>query len=133
MRSPAPLERPYRRASARKRLCIIAGWPHCWPPSYSSIRELDYWGTSFREVALRLNDYAAEHPKRDDKIHLAVCGPLFALTPFLKPDTFEVGGANAPAELTVALNRGPCLQSLHRPWLFSVARGDLVFAAVARN
>ena len=35
--------------------------------------ELDYWATSFREVAERLNDYARDH--EGEKIGAAVCGP----------------------------------------------------------
>jgi hypothetical protein len=104
--------------------------------------ELDYWGTSFREVAERLNDYARENGSTGEKLRLYVCGPLHTLTPFLDADKFEIVRKDAAPQFTVALNR--CLQStgpnhetrmafLDKPWVISIGRGNLIFAAVARN
>jgi hypothetical protein len=109
--------------------------------------ELDYWGTSFREVAERLNDYARKTTTRGEKLRLLVCGPSKTLTPFLDPDMFEVLPfrssvdpnefavlrRDAAPQLIVALNRFRCMAFVNGPWLISIKRGDLVFAVVARS
>jgi hypothetical protein len=117
--------------------------------------ELDYWATSFREVAERLNDYARKTTTRGEKLRLLVCGPSKTLTPFLDPDMFEVlpgdhalhaaaKGLLDPNEfavlrrdtapqLIIALNLGSCMALVNGPWLISIKRGDLVFAVVARG
>ena len=43
--------------------------------------ELDYWATSFRELASYLNDYARDG--KTEKIKLFVCGPPYGIFPFL--------------------------------------------------
>jgi hypothetical protein len=119
--------------------------------------ELDYWATSFREVAEYIvaeyiNDYAKEDILRGGKVRVLVCGPRRALTRFLDRDKFEVisledyrpfspdnntiTGActsTAASQLTVAVNRFNCMSHVKKPWLMSVTRRNLVFAAVARN
>jgi hypothetical protein len=95
--------------------------------------ELDYWATSFREVAERLNDYAWKHGKQGERLRLVSCGPWSALAPYLDSKQFEEAQANAPADLAVVLNRYPCPESFSGPWLFSVTRGSLVLAVVIRN
>ncbi len=90
--------------------------------------ELDYWGTSFREIAERLNDYARAKTAPSDKIKIFVCGPKDALTLFLEPEKFEVVD-QSKAELGVLLNRG-CMNSMSSPPIISVGRGNLVFAVV---
>src|SRR5262249_13179370 len=77
--------------------------------------ELEYWGTSFRELAERLNDYARDI-KREGKLRLFVCGPANLLAPFLDADKFEVVGKDAAPQFNVALNRdGDCI--VNKPWL----------------
>jgi hypothetical protein len=122
--------------------------------------ELDYWGTSFRELAERLNDYARNGTRGKEKLRLLVCGPPWTLTHFLDPAMFDVLtptknpelftylsinsslipqavdvlGREVAPQLIVALNRGGCMALVNgRPWLMSVERGNLVFAVVARN
>jgi hypothetical protein len=117
--------------------------------------ELDYWGTSFREVAERLNDYARNATMRREKLRLLVCGPSWTLTHFLDPAMFEVPEGDpglstaldssfdpkafdvlrkeAAPQLIVALNRGGCMVHVNGPWLISIKRGNLVFAVVARS
>ena len=104
--------------------------------------ELELLGTSFRELAERLSGYARENGSTGEKLRLYVCGPLHTLTPFLDADKFEIVRKDAAPQFTVALNR--CLQStgpnhetqmafLDKPWMISIGRGNLIFAAVARN
>jgi Dolichyl-phosphate-mannose-protein mannosyltransferase len=107
--------------------------------------ELDYWATSFREIAENLNNYARRTVARGEKLQLFVCGgPSQTLTHFLDPDRFEVSPGpkavadvppktSTPQHLTVALNRGNCIALLKGPWLLSVRRGNLVLAVVARR
>ncbi len=67
-----------------------------------------------------------------DKLRVYVCGPQHALKTFLDPDRFEVV-PEEDAQLTVGLNRDGCLEHAPKPWLFTVTRGDLVYAAVGRR
>jgi hypothetical protein len=98
--------------------------------------ELDYWATSFREVADRLNQYARENTSGGEKLRLAICGPRWPLADFLDAEKFEVvrpedrNSLSAAPQLTVALNRFNCLDDLKEPWLISVTRGTWVFAVV---
>jgi 4-amino-4-deoxy-L-arabinose transferase-like glycosyltransferase len=94
--------------------------------------ELDYWATSFREVADRLNHYARQSATTGAKLRVWVCGPADALQLFLDPERFEVVDQSA-AQLAVLLNRGGCLNALKGPPLISVGRGDLIFAVVGRS
>ena len=94
--------------------------------------ELDYWGTSFREVGERLNDYARENAAPGEKLRLWTCGPMQALSLYLDPDRFEFVKAES-AQLKVLLNRGKCLAIGKTPPIISVGRGDLVFAVVVRS
>ena len=122
--------------------------------------ELDYWATSFRELAERLNDYARSASVRGEKLRLSVCGPKWTLTHFLDPALFDVVPSPDPAffanlplnsylakkaidllahddtapQFIVALNRGACMALVNgRPSLISINRGNLVIAVVARN
>jgi hypothetical protein len=95
--------------------------------------ELDYWGTSFREMAQRLNEYARQNISSGEKLRLDVCGPGGSLAPFLDMNKFKVVGKDGAPQLTVALNRWGCMKLLNKPWLISVGRGDLIFAAAALN
>jgi len=92
--------------------------------------ELEYWGTSFRQLADDLNTYAEN--RNGEKIRVFVCGPMHALKTFLDPDRFKLV-SKEDAELSVGLNRDGCLDDAPKPWLFAVRRGDLVYAAVGRN
>lgn len=100
--------------------------------SPAGLFELDYWGTSFREVAERLNEYAQQNTTRGEKLRLFVCGPAHLLNPFLDTEKFETVAQGAE-QLTVVLNRNDCMRQVNEPWLISVRRGDLVFAVVARD
>jgi hypothetical protein len=99
--------------------------------------ELDYWATSFRQIADWLNGYALRNRNRGEKFRVSICGPRWPLVRFLDAKRFEVVrlGDNDPLgpELTVGLNRFNCLDHLKKPWLMSVKRGTLVFAVVAPN
>ena len=95
----------------------------------AGVFELEYWGTSFRELAERLNDYARENNKEGEKLRLSVCGPEHVLTPFLAAGKFEIVGEDAAPQLNVALNRWDCM--VNKPWLISIGRRNLIFAAVA--
>lgn len=94
--------------------------------------ELDYWGTSFREVAEQLNDYARKNAPPGEKLRLWTCGPQQALSLYLDPDRFEFVKEGS-ADLKVLLNRGICLEIGKTPPVISVGRGDLVFAVVVRS
>ena len=94
--------------------------------------ELDYWGTSLREVAERLNEYARKTTKRDDKIRVSICGPEPPLTLFLDKEKFEIVPSDV-GQVRVALNRDHCMALLTGPWLVSVKRGNLIFAVAAKN
>ena len=91
--------------------------------------ELDYWGTSFREVAEQLNDYSRKNTAPGEKLRLWTCGPEQALSLYLDPDKFEFVKEET-AQLKVLLNRGICLEIGKTPPIISVGRGDLVFAIV---
>jgi hypothetical protein len=97
----------------------------------AGVFELEYWGTSFRELAERLNDYAHENNKTGEKLRLSVCGPEHLLTPFLDAGKFEIVGMDAAPQFNVALNRWDCM--VDKPWLISISRRGLIFAAVART
>src|SRR5262249_32695653 len=71
--------------------------------------ELEYWGTSFRELAERLNDYARENSKKGEKLRVAVCGPEYLLTQFLDVGKFEIVGKDGAPQFNVALNRWDCM------------------------
>ncbi len=99
--------------------------------------ELDYWGTSLREVAERLNDYAAAKP---GKLKVQVCGSRRLLGHRLDPDKFELlsskdmaKGANPDLILAWNLASIGCMDLIKdkQPWLITVERRGLVFAAVA--
>jgi hypothetical protein len=92
--------------------------------------ELDYWGTSFRQLADELNAYAEN--TNGEKLRISICGPIHALKTFLDPDRFEIV-SKQDAQLSVGLNRDGCLDDAPKPWLFAVRRGDLVYSAVGRN
>lgn len=92
--------------------------------------ELEYWGTSFRELAERLNKYARENSRKGEKLRLSVCGPEYLLTPFLDTSKFKVVEKDAAPHLNVALNRWNCM--VDKPWLISIGRRNLIFAVVAR-
>ena len=91
--------------------------------------ELDYWATSFREIAERLNEYARANTSQGEKLKVYVCGPVDTLTLFLRSDKFEIVDADR-AELGVLLNRGACMNSMSSPPIVSVGRGKLVFSVV---
>jgi 4-amino-4-deoxy-L-arabinose transferase-like glycosyltransferase len=93
--------------------------------------ELDYWASSFRELAGELNDYARRQVPRGEKLRLAVCGPTPPLTLFLDHDKFELV-SEGQAQLMVSLNRDKCMSFFRGPWLFSIERKNLVFSLVAR-
>ena len=94
--------------------------------------EIDYWGTSLREVAERLNDYARKTTERGDEIRVSICGPEPPLALFLDKEKFEIV-PNDVAQIRVALHRDRCMALLTGPWLVSVKRGDLIFAVAAKN
>jgi hypothetical protein len=87
-------------------------------------------GTSFREVADRLNDYA--HENQGEKLRVAVCGPPHTLIPFLDEGKFELVPQEA-AKFTVVLNRTKCMPSSRERRMFTVRRGNAILAAVLRN
>ena len=94
--------------------------------------ELDYWGTSFREVAEQLNDYGRRHGGR--KLALAVCGPPHTLAPFLDSERFEIVPSDSAAKkLIVALNRFGCIAEVTQEPLMIVKRGKSVLAEVGSN
>ena len=93
--------------------------------------ELEYWGTSFRELAEQLNGYAAS--LQGEKLRLYICGPSHTLMPFLDNDKFESVQHDAAPQLTVALNIWNYMGALKKPWLISIGRSGLIFAAVARS
>jgi len=92
--------------------------------------ELEYWGTSLRELADQLNSYV--DVTNEEKLRVYVCGPQHALKTFLDPERFEVV-PEEDAQLIVGLNRDGCLGHAPKPWLFTVTRGDLIYAAVGRK
>ena len=93
--------------------------------------ELDYWGTSFREVAERLNDYARDHA--GEKIILSICGPWHVLLPYLDTERFDIVSMRSTAtRLVVALNRFGCDVFLSPIPLITVRRGGATFAGVGR-
>lgn len=93
--------------------------------------ELDYWGTSFREVAQRLNDYARDH--EGEKLALSVCGPPRALTPYLDAERFEIVPMESTStRLIVALNRLGCSSFITPTPLIAIRRGGALFVGVER-
>ena len=94
--------------------------------------ELDYWGTSFREVAEQLNAYGRRHG--GGKLALAVCGPPHTLAPFLDSKRFEIVPPDSSAKkLIVALNRFGCISEVTQEPLMTVKRGESVLAEVGSN
>ena len=71
--------------------------------------ELDYWGSSFKEAAERLQTIVAkEGGVPPGKIYkVAVCGPWSSAMIYLPPD-YEAVIANAPAEFFISTTRWLC-------------------------
>jgi len=71
--------------------------------------ELDYWGTSFKEAAQRIQAYVAkEGGVPPGKIYkIAICGPWDAAMIYLPPD-YEPVVANEPAEFFLSTTRWMC-------------------------
>ena len=71
--------------------------------------ELEYWGSSFKEAAERLQDYVArEGGVPPGKIYrIAICGPWDAAMIYLPPD-YEPVVANQPAEFFLSTTRWMC-------------------------
>ena len=71
--------------------------------------ELDYWGSSFKEAAQKLQAYvAADGGVPPGHIYrVAICGPWAAATIYLPPD-YEPVVANEPAEFFIATTRWQC-------------------------
>jgi hypothetical protein len=89
--------------------------------------DLEYHTTSYRELARHLNEYA--RGKAGDKIRLWVDEPVTALTTFLDTERFELVAADDAPQLIVGYNRWGGLEKVPKPWLASVKRGNMVFAA----
>lgn len=73
------------------------------------IYELDYWGSSFKEAAEKLQDYVnKEGGVPPGKIYkIAICGPWDSAMLYLPPD-YEPVIANEPAEFFLATTRWMC-------------------------
>ena len=71
--------------------------------------ELDYWGSSFKEAAARLQKLvASEGGVPTGKIYkIAICGPWSAAMIYLPPD-YEPVIANEPAEFFLSTTRWEC-------------------------
>jgi len=71
--------------------------------------ELDYWGSSFKEAAHRLQEKVAqEGGVPPGKIYqIAICGPWAAAMIYLPPD-FEAVQADDPAEFFLSTTRWHC-------------------------
>ncbi len=71
--------------------------------------ELDYWGTSFKEAAERIQDYVAkEGGIPAGKIYrIAICGPWDAAMIYMPPD-YQPVVANEPAEFFLSTTRWMC-------------------------
>lgn len=71
--------------------------------------ELDYWGSSFKEAAEKLQDYVAkEGGVPSGKIYkVAICGPWSSAMIYLPPD-YEAVVANEPAEFFLSTTRWLC-------------------------
>jgi len=71
--------------------------------------ELDYWGSSFKEAAEKLQDYVAKEggvpPGKLTRI--AICGPWSSAMIYLPPD-YEPVIANEPAEFFLSTTRWMC-------------------------
>jgi hypothetical protein len=89
--------------------------------------DLEYHTTSYRELARHLNEYA--RGKAGDKIRLWVDEPVTALTTFLDTERFELVAANGDPQLIVGYNRWGSLETVPKPWVAWVKRGNMVFAA----
>ena len=66
------------------------------------------------------------------KCRVSICGPEPPLKLFLDKDKFEIVPSE-DAQVQVALNRYDCMSRLTGPWLFSVERGNMVFAVAAKS
>ena len=95
--------------------------------------ELDYWGTSFRELADRLNRYAQDH--EGEKITVSVCGPPHTLATFLDAKRFEIVSDDSRSkDLRATLNRFGCISLVRgAPTLITVMRGESILAVVTRG
>ena len=71
--------------------------------------EMDYWGSSFKEAAAKLQDYVAkEGGIPPGKIYrVAICGPWSSATIYLPPDYAPVV-ADEPAEFFLSTTRWMC-------------------------
>ncbi len=71
--------------------------------------ELDYWGSSFKEAAEKLQDYVAkEGGVPPGKMYrIAICGPWAAAMIYLPPD-YDAVVANEPADFFLSTTRWMC-------------------------
>jgi len=98
-------------------------------PLYGSVKgafgkfELDYWGSSFKEAAEKLQDYvAAEGGVPAGKIYrVAICGPWSAAMIYLPPD-YEAVEADQPADFFLSTTRWMCQDMRDGKEIIRIAR-----------
>ena len=71
--------------------------------------ELDYWGTSFKEAAEKLQNYVAQDGgiPAGQIVRVAICGPWAAAMIYLPPD-YQPVIANEPADFFITTTRWMC-------------------------
>jgi hypothetical protein len=92
---------------------------------------LDYWGLAFKQAAEELRSHlaaGAEHPPKDRRWVVAICGPQASAEVELGPD-FETTFDKKKADFALALGTFYC-RHLQAPIIAEVRRDGVLFATV---
>jgi hypothetical protein len=91
--------------------------------------QLDYWSTSLREVAEKLNAYADKTGPR--KLRVKACADRAFLTPFVDPKKIQFVQKAARPDLVVGLKSSilKCMKDREFRYVFTVGRDGSTFAA----
>jgi hypothetical protein len=91
---------------------------------------LDYWSTSLRELAGKINDYAEGRP---EKLRLRICGRERFLTPYLDPNKVEIVKQEADLVAGHHADMMRCLRSTEGEWswAFRIRREGSTLAGAA--
>jgi hypothetical protein len=91
----------------------------------------EYWNTSFREAAAKLNEYAAGSGQ--GKLRVYACHHANLVAPFLDKNKFEMVGSKNAADLIVGRIQSRKKCKIGPPWFITIGREGIIYTVVARN